>query len=253
MICRSYQQAVELQASQKSKGSAYCTIVYLPPAPDLEIDFHVEPWPPVHDKQKSCPRVLLVSTWTDAKFGFPGGGIKKTESPVDAIKREFKEELGSEVDFSEADFVFADIGDKVTYMFARITRDEGYFNDLLVKFHTSQRHAYVNEVIAVCGYPIWLEGPSSVSEVCWQSNVWGIARHLTSQGGFLTPTLGNTNIPRQHFLLLLLELQIVSRDLMGRIFELCAHFIGESDNRPIASFEEFLISVGLSEAKQEDF
>jgi 8-oxo-dGTP pyrophosphatase MutT (NUDIX family) len=242
-ICRSYEKATEFQSSKQLKGSAYCTVVYLPPPSQLEIDFKVEPWPPVHDKQQVCPRILLVSTWTDAKFGFPGGGIKRSESPVDAIRREFAEELGSEIDFSESDFVFADIGDRVSYMFARVTSDEAYFNSLLVNFHTTVRKAYVNEIIAVAGYPIWLEGPSTVDEVCWETNVWGIARHLTAKGGFLTPTLGNTNIPRKHFLLLLLELRIVSRDLMARIFELCNHFNGESDNRPMESFASFLKSV----------
>ena len=186
MICRSYQEAVESQLSKQLKGSAYCTIVYLPPSTDVTIDFQVEPWPPVHDKKKVSPRVLLVSTWTDAKFGFPGGGIKRSETPVEAVRREFAEELGSDVDFSERDFVFADIRERISYIFARVTHDEAYFNDLLVRFHTTERKAYVNEVIAVAGYPVWLEGPSSASEVCWESNVWGIARHLTAQVGLPT-------------------------------------------------------------------
>jgi 8-oxo-dGTP pyrophosphatase MutT (NUDIX family) len=151
MICRSFQQAVEIQTSKQLKGSAYCTIVYLPSPAHLEIDFQIEPWPPIHDKQVASPRVLLVSTWTDAKFGFPGGGIKKGEGPVDAIRREFAEELGSEVEFSEEDFSFAEVGDRISFMFARVTHDESYFNNLLVNFHTTPRKAYVNEIIAVAG------------------------------------------------------------------------------------------------------
>ena len=101
---------------------------------------------------------------------------------MEAVRREFAEELGSDVDFSERDFVFADIRERISYIFARVTHDEAYFNDLLVRFHTTERKAYVNEVIAVAG----LEGPSSASEVCWESNVWGIARHLTAQVGLPT-------------------------------------------------------------------
>lgn len=75
-----------------------------------------------------------------------------------------------------------------------------------------------------------------------------MAASCMHQGGFLTPTLGNTNVPRAHFLLLLLELDIVSHTLMERVFDLCAHFEGQSDNRPIGggSYEEFLKSVDLS-------
>jgi hypothetical protein len=69
-ICRSYEKATEFQSSKQLKGSAYCTVVYLPPPSQLEIDFKVEPWPPVHDKQQVCPRILLVSTWTDANLAF---------------------------------------------------------------------------------------------------------------------------------------------------------------------------------------
>jgi hypothetical protein len=39
---------------------------------------------------------------------------------------------------------------------------------------------------------------------------------------------------------------------MERIFELCTHFNGESDNRPMDSFDDFLKSIDMSKGKKRD-
>jgi 8-oxo-dGTP pyrophosphatase MutT (NUDIX family) len=247
MIIRSYREAVETQlGKQIKKGSVYGTVIYIPP--ECKIDFEVQPYPPVDKKSNCCPRVLLVSTWTDAKLGFPGGGIKRknSETPVDAMNREFLEEIGTSVDFTESDFRFAEEGNNtMTYVFAQKTTDEAYFNNLLMNFH-SPRKAFVNEILSVCGYPVWVEGPESTGDVCWNNNIWGLPRHLTCQGGCLTPTLNGGNAPRKHFLLLLLECEVVSLPLMQRIFSLAGYFDKDSDSRPLeGGWAAFAQACGL--------
>jgi ADP-ribose pyrophosphatase YjhB (NUDIX family) len=55
-------------------------------------------------------KVLVVRRARDpekGRFDLPGGFLKFKEDPVAAVKREVQEELGIEVDVSEADFVQA--------------------------------------------------------------------------------------------------------------------------------------------------
>jgi NADH pyrophosphatase NudC (nudix superfamily) len=55
-------------------------------------------------------KVLVVRRARDpekGRFDLPGGFLKFREDPVAAVKREVQEELGIEVDVSEADFVQA--------------------------------------------------------------------------------------------------------------------------------------------------
>lgn len=243
--------ASEIQQTDNLKHSSYGTVVFLPQP--FTVDFGVAPWPPVHLKKDVSPRVLLISTWTDNKFGFVGGNQKKGENSCETINREFAEETGSAVIFDESDFCFSFKSERMTYVFAKVTSDEDYFNSLLINFHSVPRPAYVNEVISIAGYPIWQEGPKTLEEVSWKKNIWGLARHLCSQGGCFTPTLGNTNIPREHFILLLLKLAIVPMEEMKHIFDLASHFTTEADPnaRPLPPFEDFLRTVGLS-AGDED-
>lgn len=124
-----------------------------------------------------------MSTWTDGKFGMPGGGVKKGENVITALNREFSEEIGSDVTFTEEDFCFAQVHQTATYVFCRVTADLDFFENILRSFHNMERKAYVDEIMGVLAYPVWIEGPANVQDVCWQNNVWGLPRHLCAQGG----------------------------------------------------------------------
>jgi 8-oxo-dGTP pyrophosphatase MutT (NUDIX family) len=188
-LCWSYADALHRQREANIKITCYSTIIYTPPNP--MVNFGIPTWPPTLLKKDVSPRVLLVSTWTDNRWGFIGGGAKKNESPLQAVNREFSEETGTAFNFEESDFVFCDIGEKnAVFMFCNVTTDLSFFNSLLAGFYTTERRAYPDEVLAICGYPVWVEGPASVSEVCWEKQVHGLPRHLVSCGGFMTPTMG---------------------------------------------------------------
>jgi hypothetical protein len=185
MYIWSYDTAVSLLLPG-AKVSCYATIVYLPE--NYTVDFGVQPYPPILKKKTSSPRVLLVSSWTDGRFGFVGGGCKAGESPIEAVNREFLEEVGTPEIFSAEDFVCCEMGKRATFAFVKKTHDLSAFNQILASFYTTERAAYPDEVMAICGYPIWIEGPPGSGEDTW--NIWGLPRHLTSQGGMMTPTLG---------------------------------------------------------------
>lgn len=189
--------ALTTQRRGSLKVSAYATVVYMPPAP--RVDFGLPSWPPSLLKRDLSPRMMLVSTWTDGRWGFIGGGARKCETPIDALNREFAEETGSTVLFSESDFCFCHFSDKQsTFVFCRITTDLGWFNSILSGFYSIDRPAYPDEVLAICGYPIWLEGPIDVAEVSLEKQVHGLPRHLVSNGGLMTPTLGSTMSVNAH-------------------------------------------------------
>ena len=190
----SYSHSVELVASRKGKSFSYGTVIYMPPDP--VIDFGVSPYPPIFSKNVVSPRVLLVSTWVDARFGFVGGKGDRDETPIMTMKREFLEEIGSTIEFTESDFSFCHFdNNRADFIFFKITNDLSYFNALLAGFYTTSRPAYPDEVISVCGHPVWIEGPPRAADISWDKNVWGLPRHLRSGGSFMTPTLGTTVIP----------------------------------------------------------
>jgi 8-oxo-dGTP pyrophosphatase MutT (NUDIX family) len=160
---------------------SYGTLVYLPE--DSLVDFGQSAWPSPFNKQIVCPRAVLVSTWTDGKFGMPGGGLKKGESELDGLNREFNEEIGFDVHFTDSDFCFSFMDKKLVFVFCKVTRDRDLFERVLKSFTDGSRESYVNEIIGVVGYPIWVEGPEQVEDVSWSNNVWGFPRHLCAQGG----------------------------------------------------------------------
>lgn len=228
------------EAAKSSNYSCFGTVIYVPSQP--VIDFGQSQWPSPYDKSKVCPRILLITTWTDGKFGFVGGGRnkKKDTCPLDTMNREFAEEMGTPMMFTDENFCFASsVNGKMTFVYAIITHDESVLSNLLSSFYATPREAYLNEVMSAMAYPLWIEGPDDVSKACWDNNVWGLPRHLVAQGGMFSPTLGNSNLPREHFLLLLHSTGIVSTALMNRLFDLSLS-VTFVDSRPLESFESFL-------------
>lgn len=239
MFIFSFESAITETAGKKI--SSYGTVLFIPSEQPI-VDFGAASWPPKHSKATVCPRVLLISTWTDNRWGFVGGNAKRGEAPLDALNREFSEEMGTRVEFSAEDFIFCSVdGDRAVFFFAQTTQDHSFFNGLLAQFFTSERRAYLNEVLSVCGYPLWVEGPETGAEVSWENNVWGLPRHLVAQGGMLTPTLGNTNTPRNHFLVLLLKKNIISEELLKKVFNLSSVF--DEGGNSLSSFEGFLEQI----------
>ena len=65
---------VSRSGAPKLRYTSYGTVIYVPP-PNAEaeeivkIDFGQEE---ADGKKHVCPRVLLISTWADGKFGFAG-------------------------------------------------------------------------------------------------------------------------------------------------------------------------------------
>jgi 8-oxo-dGTP pyrophosphatase MutT (NUDIX family) len=221
-------------------------VIYLPPSPI--IDFGESAYPCPYQKKLVSPRVLLVSTWTDGKYGFPGGGVKKGEDVISAMNREFFEEIGTKLEFSESDFCFScETNDRVTYNFAKIIRDEDSFESLLRAFHSSDRAAYVDEIMGVVGFPLWVEGPLDPASYSWKNNIWGLPRHLCFQGGSLTPTLQTNYQPRECLVLLLLVTGIVSQSLMKRVFALATALCESHPDTcvPLEPFDALLARVGF--------
>jgi 8-oxo-dGTP pyrophosphatase MutT (NUDIX family) len=225
------EEAVNTQVRPTEEGKkpprsrSFGTLIYVP-SEGSRIDFGVSQWPPVAKKQIVCPRVLLVSTWTDGKFGFVGGASKGTESPLETMNREFEEEIGTDFKFSIDDHCFSIVEKNVpTHIFAHVTDDVNLFTNILSTFHRNQsRKAYVDEVFTATGIPIFVEGPANPADFSWENNIWGLPRYLTFQGGTLTPTLNGDYTPRDQLLLVLLKRNVVSVPLMRRIFGLARVF-----------------------------
>lgn len=67
-------ETVSGSGASRIRHISYGTVIYTPPlngkGEDITtIDFGSEI---ASDKKLVCPRILLVSTWTDSKLGFPG-------------------------------------------------------------------------------------------------------------------------------------------------------------------------------------
>lgn len=185
--------------------------------------------------------------------------MKKNEDIVPSLNREFSEEIGTNVDFSADDFCFSvETEDRISYHFAKITNDESFFNSLLISFHTAaDRKAYVDEIIGIAGFPLWVEGPMDPASYSWNNNIWGLPRHLCFQGGSLTPTLQTSYFPRDSLIIILLMTGVVSYPLMRRVFGLAAALCQSHPENcvPIEEFDAFRSRVGIliePEGKAED-
>lgn len=233
--------------------SSYGTVIYVPSSP--VVDFGESSYPSPYEKKVVSPRVLLVSTWTDGKYGLPGGGVKRGEEILQAINREFLEEIGTAIDFSDDDFCYSlETEGKITYHFAKITHDETFFESLLINFHRLERSAYVDEIIGIAGFPVWIEGPLDRTLYSWKNNIWGFPRHLCWQGGSFTPTLQSNYAPRESLVIILLLKGIISSSLMKRIFELsstlCEHH--PESCIPLEVYDSFVSRVGIFDIPSDE-
>lgn len=84
----------------------------------------------------SSMRILLLhrstypDQWMPNKWSLVGGGIEKNEKPIDAVRREIKEEIGLEIkDFLEK-FILQRSSDSVEYMF--VTKYTGNPSDIVL-------------------------------------------------------------------------------------------------------------------------
>ena len=183
-------KAVTDSGSLKHKFLSYGTVIYIP-VTDLDcnsgdgqqhkktrlesdtsytIDFGGSI---ASEKKKLCPRILMLSTWADAKFGFAGAGLARQcpscfrwkaycrtlmiyhvshlnkgggrdgmdETIVETMNREFKEETGTALAFTEEHHCFSFveyIGPNVilTSMFCLMTSDLALFSGILSNFHS---------------------------------------------------------------------------------------------------------------------
>lgn len=254
--CKSMEEAAALVQSvsgdggKPKKSQVYGTVIYMPSEP--VVDFGVCAYPTAWSKKVVCPRVLLVSTWTDNRWGFVGGGVNDGESAIQAMNREMEEETGFSEDsatFSDSDYCFSYVKKDLTatHLFAKMTHDLDYFQSILVNFHANHsRPAYCDEVIGICGMPLWFEGPEDASLVDMGRNgCWGLPRMLVGQGGALTqgPFLKmQTTLSREHLLVVLLKRGVMSLEVYDRVFELSKAF---TVGPPLQSREELLASPGL--------
>ena len=55
---------------QITKFLCYGTVIYHPQ--DYVVDFGPPQFPTKFNKKDKCPRILLISTWIDGKWGFIG-------------------------------------------------------------------------------------------------------------------------------------------------------------------------------------
>jgi U8 snoRNA-decapping enzyme len=59
---------------------------------------HISPWKYFNDDihTHECPGVIMIDRW-DGRTGFPGGTAESTETLLEALEREIKEEVGIQV------------------------------------------------------------------------------------------------------------------------------------------------------------
>ena len=237
------------------KYNSYGTVIYLPPDSSVDIDFGIERWPqPDNIKKQRCPRVLLVSTWMDNKFGFIGGAGEAGETPEQTMNREFHEEMGTTLHFSdEHDHVFSCVdGNRATHVYAKVTRDLDFFNSLIHNFYKEDRKAYLDEVLSLVALPIWIEGPPTEnSTVDIKDEVWGLPRFLMSNSGIGCFTSGRferaQDTVREQFLLLLLATNVLSPSMLTRVAKLSSASVFAQSVMKVKDFEELCSVDGVKE------
>ena len=230
-----------------SAFNAYGTLIFKPPPPLFQFDFGPPQWPCPIDKSAVCARVLLIQSWVDGCFGFVGGGSQPGEesSPTLTMAREFEEEVGTRVEFTDDDFVFAvDRGGRMTFTFAKVTSDKSLFESVVSSFHatTIGRAAFINEIFTVTSLPLWVESDSSKQN----APIWGLPRILL--GGMLTPTLSNSRAVRDDLVAILIIKGVIEKDEMKRrVFDVANELVrrGGANMTPLPEFDLLCARFGL--------
>ena len=212
-----------VRLKQSERYICYGTVVYSPPG-EVQVDFGQAKWPQLKDiKKLKCPRILLISTWCDGKWGFVGGGGKISETPLECMNREFYEEVGLQGEFVDEEYVYSlkKCTKKVTHLYIKKTKDLEFFTKILTTFHSmSSRKAYVDEVVAITGLPLWIEGPDILGPEKAE-DVFGLPRLLVGNAATGMFSSGSfekqETVTRDHFILSLLISGVVDMALMRRV------------------------------------
>ena len=221
-------------------------------------------------RKTRAPRVLLVATWADARWGFPGGGIKPKETPAEALTREFLEETGAEEVFLDADFMFAQgtiaaappppaaegvcggsapLGaaagmqthplSSLTYFFCKTTSDLAQFEAALGAFSAAKGRT--NEIYATCGMPLCYESPAPSETSTKPSS--DLPKNLAFEGGAFVSSHGG--VVRENLLLALLCIGVLDEPALGRLLDLASR--NTQYGQPLPSASAFLAMPGVAE------
>lgn len=173
--------------------------------------------------------MLLVANWTDGRFFLVGGGVDKNESQLEAMNREFEEEMGCPGNFTEEDYRFSlkETEQQVMHIYGKTTSSLDFFNSVLQAFHQNcDRKAYMEEVVAVGSIPLWIEGPASKADFKpWGNGIFGLPAMLGTGGTFKVN--GKNNRSREILIILLHSLSVIDTALVIRTLHLAELFTSE--------------------------
>lgn len=216
-----YDEAREIETPGRT--TVYGTVVYQPHG--FQVDRGPQSWPRAKLASTSA-RMLLISTWTDCRWGFIGGGMKpdRDASPLDTLHREIQEELGQGIQFTDDEYCFSYYpvpNGNLCHLFCKVISDSNEFQNLLQAFEQQhKRETYVNEVMAITGMPLYYhhqaekhEERGAIASTIEVANVHGLPRYLSS----LSPTWNFSYIVQEHFMCLLLHIRIVTVPMLENI------------------------------------
>lgn len=90
--------------------------------------------------------------WMPNKWALVGGGVEEDEEPIDAVKREIKEEIGLEIDNFIEKFALQRTEDSIEYMF--IAKYNGKDNDVkLNEEHQDYGWYFTDEIVDLDSVP----------------------------------------------------------------------------------------------------